>query len=95
MRKWTEKTVMHSYPGMVALVTSYWNGKQNIMAAGWHTYISYDPPIYGVAIAKERYTHHLVENSKAFAINFVSERFAHYIQQSGTLSGKKTTNSKS
>lgn len=89
MREWTTNTVMHSYPGMVALVTAKWNGEQNIMAAGWHSYISYDPPIYGVAIAKERYTHHLIENSREFAINFVPEKFAHYIQQSGMLTGKK------
>jgi flavin reductase (DIM6/NTAB) family NADH-FMN oxidoreductase RutF len=90
MRKWTEKTVMHSYPGMVALVTAECNGKMNIMAAGWHSYISYEPPIYGVAIAKERYTHHLIEQSGEFAINFVPEAYAQYIQFSGTKSGAET-----
>lgn len=89
MRQWTTNTVMHSYPGMVALVTAQWNGKQNIMAAGWHSYLSYDPPIYGIAIAKERYTHHLIEKSGEFAINFVAEADAHFIQYAGTSSGEK------
>ncbi len=35
----TNKTVMHSYPGMVALVTVAYKDEQNIMAAGWHSYI--------------------------------------------------------
>jgi flavin reductase (DIM6/NTAB) family NADH-FMN oxidoreductase RutF len=74
---------------MVALVTVEWNGKQNIMAAGWHSYISYEPPIYGVAIAKELYTHHLVEKAREFAINFAPEEFAHYIQYAGMNSGSQ------
>lgn len=87
MRKWTEKTVMHSYPGMVALVTAECNGKINMMAAGWHSFISYEPPIYGVAIAKERYTHQLVEKAGEFAINFVPEAYVDYIQYSGSATG--------
>ncbi|WP_280771329.1 flavin reductase family protein [Salipaludibacillus daqingensis] len=82
----TSKTVLHCYPGLVALITAKSGDKQNIMAAGWHSYISYDPPIYGVAVAKERFTHHLIEESKKFAINFVPAEYAHFIE----LSGKKT-----
>ena len=88
MRTFTKKTVMHSYPGMVALVTATWEGKTNIMSAGWHTYISYEPPIYGVAIAKERFTHHLIEGSKEFSVNFVTSQYADYIQHFGSNSGK-------
>ncbi|UCZ53658.1 flavin reductase family protein [Bacillus shivajii] len=88
MLKSTNETVLHCYPGLVALVTAKHEGVQNIMAAGWHSYISYDPPIYGVAIAEERFTHHLVEGSKGYAINFVPAEYAHYIERSGKLTGK-------
>ncbi|WP_078379647.1 flavin reductase family protein [Sutcliffiella halmapala] len=90
MRTWVSNTVMHSYPGMVALVTTEWAGKQNIMAAGWHSYISYEPPIFGVAIAKERFSHQSIEQSGEFAINFVAEGYADYIQYAGTISGHKS-----
>jgi flavin reductase (DIM6/NTAB) family NADH-FMN oxidoreductase RutF len=88
--KITDSKVMHSYPGMVALVTSKLGKQANIMAAGWHTYISYEPPIYGVAIAKERYSHQLIKNSGEFAINFLPGHLASRIQASGTLSGVNT-----
>lgn len=88
MLKSTNDTVLHCYPGLVALVTAEWDGKKNIMAAGWHTYMSYAPPIYGVAIAKERHTHHLIANSKEFAIQFVPAEFAHYIENAGGFSGR-------
>ncbi len=90
MRQPTDKTVMHSYPGMVALVTVSIDGEENIMAAGWHSYISYDPPIYGVAIGRERYTYELVKKAGAFAINFLPMEKAEFIQQSGVYSGAKT-----
>ncbi|MBU9723773.1 MULTISPECIES: flavin reductase family protein [Bacillaceae] len=87
MLKSTDQTVLHCYPGLIALVTAKDKDVQNIMAAGWHSYISYDPPIYGVAVAKERFTHHLIKNSNEFAINFVPAEYAHYIEASGKFSG--------
>jgi flavin reductase (DIM6/NTAB) family NADH-FMN oxidoreductase RutF len=83
----TTKTVMHSYPGMVALVTVSHNGEENIMAAGWHTYISYEPPIYGVAIGRERHTYSLLKDAGKFAINFLPFEKANLIQQAGVYTG--------
>ncbi|RSK29239.1 flavin reductase family protein [Bacillus sp. HMF5848] len=79
---------MHSYPGMVALVTASFEGKDNIMAAGWHSYISYEPPIYGVAVGRERYTYELISKSGKYAINFLPFEKAQFIQQAGTVSGR-------
>lgn len=82
-----DKTVMHSYPGMVALVTVSYNGEDNIMAAGWHSYISHEPPIYGVAIGRERHTYPLLKEAGKFAINFLPFEKADFIQQTGVFSG--------
>ncbi|MBB6455416.1 flavin reductase (DIM6/NTAB) family NADH-FMN oxidoreductase RutF [Salirhabdus euzebyi] len=90
MRKRTNNTVMHSYPGMVAIVTTSYNGEDNVMAAGWHSYISMDPPIYGVAIGRERHTYELVKNAGNFAVNFLPYEKAKFIQQTGVYSGKDT-----
>jgi flavin reductase (DIM6/NTAB) family NADH-FMN oxidoreductase RutF len=87
MRIIQEKTVMHSYPGMVALVTVSHNGEDNIMAAGWHSYISYEPPIYGVAIGRERHTYQLMKEAGEFAINFLPAQHAKFIQEAGVYSG--------
>ncbi|MBT2638029.1 flavin reductase family protein [Bacillus sp. ISL-39] len=83
------QTVMHSYPGMVALVTVSHKEENNIMAAGWHSYISYDPPIYGAAIGRERYTYQLVKSAGKFAINFVPFEYSNLIQQAGVYTGSK------
>ncbi|MDQ0256108.1 flavin reductase (DIM6/NTAB) family NADH-FMN oxidoreductase RutF [Evansella vedderi] len=83
----TDQTILHCYPGLIALVTAKNEDTQNVMAAGWHSYISYAPAIYGVAVGKERFTHHLIEKSKSFAINFVTAEYAHYIEGAGKLTG--------
>ncbi|WP_257347561.1 flavin reductase family protein [Pseudalkalibacillus decolorationis] len=90
MRIPTDRTVMHSYPGMVAIVTVSYKGEDNVMAAGWHSYISYKPAIYGVAIGRERHTHELVKKAGRFAINFLPFEKAEFIQQTGTYSGSDT-----
>jgi flavin reductase (DIM6/NTAB) family NADH-FMN oxidoreductase RutF len=90
MIKAINHTVMHSYPGMVAIVTVSHNGEENVMAAGWHTYISYEPPIYGVAIGRERHTHQLLKDAGKFAINFLPFEKANFIQQAGMYSGSNT-----
>ncbi|MEW9052765.1 MAG: flavin reductase family protein [Neobacillus sp.] len=87
MIKAIKKQVMHSYPGMVALVTVSHNGADNIMAAGWHTYISYEPPMYGVAIGRERFTYQLMKEAGNFAINFLPFEKSNFIQLSGVFSG--------
>ncbi len=81
---------MHSYPGMVAIVTATYDGVDNVMAAGWHSYISFDPPIYGVAVGQERFTYSLIKQSQQFAINFLPLEKAEFIQQAGVYTGKST-----
>ena len=90
MIKPIEHMVMHSYPGMVALVTVSHNGEGNIMSAGWHSYISYDPPIYGVAIGRERHTYLLLNEAGMFAIYFLRFEIANFIQQAGVYTGFNT-----
>jgi flavin reductase (DIM6/NTAB) family NADH-FMN oxidoreductase RutF len=87
MRRATDCPLIHSYPGMVAMVTSRWNGRQNVMAAGWHSHISIEPPIYGVAVGKERFTHSLIQGSGVFAAHFLPAEKSHWIQQVGVASG--------
>lgn len=59
------------YPGTVALITAAHDGQRNVMAAGWHTALSADPPLYGVAVGRERATHALIRAGGTFGVNFL------------------------
>ncbi|WP_029479745.1 flavin reductase family protein [Deinococcus marmoris] len=79
------------YPGTVALVTAEHTTSEhglvrNVMAAGWHTALSAQPPMYGVLIGRERATHGLVAGSGTFGINFLPASHAKPVQGTGVLS---------
>ncbi|MFD1018805.1 flavin reductase family protein [Thalassobacillus hwangdonensis] len=88
MLKKMSKVKMHSYPGMVAVVGVRGEASPNFMAAGWHSYLSIDPPMYGVAVGKERYTYELLQRSERYSINFLPAEHAAFIQYAGTVSGR-------
>ncbi|CAM3923844.1 flavin reductase family protein [Alkalicoccus chagannorensis] len=90
MLKEVHHTVMHSYPGLVALITAASGTKRSLMAAGWHSWISYEPPIFGISVAPERYTHHIMEEAGSFAVQFLPAGCESVIQTAGSFSSSET-----
>lgn len=76
------------YPGTVAVVTTAHEGHRTVMAAGWHAALSAEPPLYGVAVGPERFTHRLLVASGAFAVHFLPFERAAAVAGVGTLSGR-------
>lgn len=74
------------YPGTVALVTARSGGARNVMAAGWHSALSSEPPLYGVLVGPERATYALIRSSGEFGVNFLPAEYARQVQGSGVLS---------
>lgn len=76
------------YPGTVAVVTTAHAGARNVLAVGWHTALSAEPPLYGVAIGRERHSHALLRGSGAFAACFLPFERADAIGGVGSASGR-------
>ncbi|MDL2344285.1 flavin reductase family protein [Deinococcus sp. MIMF12] len=74
------------YPGTVALVTAEHAGTRNLLSVGWHTALSAEPPLYGVAVGRERATHPLIVGSGCFGVNFLPFAAARAVQGAGVLS---------
>ena len=74
------------YPGTVALVTSEHAGRRNVLSVGWHTALSADPPLYGVAVGRERGSRPLIVESGRFGVNFLPFAQARAVQGAGVLS---------
>lgn len=82
-------------PFQTVLVTSRGKGeafgkiveKDNIITIDWHTQISSNPPLYGIAVHKKRFSYQLIEESKIFAINYMSKSFERAAIICGTKSG--------
>ena len=73
--------------GPVALVTSSWHGKSDVMPAAFVTPLSFDPPLVGVAIHPSRHSYDMIRYSEQFALNIPSRRLLHHVQYLGSVSG--------
>ncbi len=74
--------------GAVALVTTRYLDKVNVMPASWISPVSYDPPRIGIAIAFTRMTHDLIRRSEAFVLNIPGRPLAEQVDRAGHISGR-------
>ena len=79
----------HHYPAVAAVVTARVGEKANGMAAAWHSCLSFEPPLYGVAISPKRFTHDLVLEAGEFGVNFLPFERAGIIAAVGGSTGRR------
>ena len=85
-----EKLYRLLYPMKVVLITAKHEGKEGIMPAAWCYPLSADPAMFGVSVAKKRFTYSLVKGSGKFAINVPTPEMKEGIVICGTTSGSST-----
>lgn len=79
------------FPSPVVLVTSVDEaGKPNIITLAWVGTINSEPPMIGISIRPERYSHACVKGSKEFVVNLPTEEIVRKVDACGVLSGKVT-----
>jgi flavin reductase (DIM6/NTAB) family NADH-FMN oxidoreductase RutF len=74
--------------GPVVLVTSRHKDRDNVMPAAWVTPLSKDPPLIGVAIHRQRFSHELIWSGEQFAINVPGRPLMEAVANLGTVSGR-------
>ncbi|MGB9761665.1 MAG: flavin reductase [Caldimicrobium thiodismutans] len=73
----------------VFVVTAQADSKINGMTVAWVSQVSFKPRLLAVAIAPQRYTYELIEKSKVFCINVLSEDQIELAKHFGFQSGRK------
>ena len=76
------------YPKIAVIVTVSARGRDNAMTAAWHSSVSLTPPLYGVAIAAQRFTYRLIKESREFGVNFMPSEKASLAAAIGSTSGE-------
>lgn len=91
MKKISEqfKNFQYFYPYTVALVGAQSENLINYMACAWHTAFSFDPPLFGVLISKQRYTHKIISEAREFTASFISAEKVKLSAQMGRKSGNE------
>ncbi|OKY77753.1 MAG: NADH-FMN oxidoreductase RutF of DIM6/NTAB family [Candidatus Methanohalarchaeum thermophilum] len=58
------------------------------MTVGWSSPVSFKPPLIGVSISPERYTHEIINETGLFGVNVPTKEIAKEAYYFGTESGK-------
>ncbi len=74
--------------GPLTLVSSEFNGKQNVMAASWAMPLDFDPPKVLVVIDSRAYTRELIEASGEFVLSIPTRAIADKVLAVGSVSGR-------
>jgi flavin reductase (DIM6/NTAB) family NADH-FMN oxidoreductase RutF len=74
--------------GPVVLLTSHYKDRDNVMPAAWLTPLSKHPPLLGVAIHRQHFTHELIWRGEQFAINVPGRPLMEAVAKLGTVSGR-------
>jgi len=76
------------FPTPVVLVTCVDEaGKSNIITLAWVGVVNSEPPMIGISIRPERFSHGCVRRSKEFVVNLPSEEMVRKVDACGVLSG--------
>lgn len=73
--------------GPVALVTTFDRGHANVLPVAWHTPLSAQPPLVGIAIERSRHSARMIAHSEQFAINIPARPLLHHVQYLGSMTG--------
>lgn len=65
-------------------------GLANIFSLAWHTPLSHNPPLLGIAIDNRRYSHGRICETGEFVLNIVPAEFQEAVEICGTHSGCNT-----
>jgi flavin reductase (DIM6/NTAB) family NADH-FMN oxidoreductase RutF len=75
------------YPYTVAVVGARAGESVNYMSCAWHTALSFDPPLFGILVAKKRRTYDFIAAAKEFTVNFLAREDIALSAQMGRVSG--------
>ena len=63
-------------------------GNTNLITAAWSGIVNSEPPMTYVSIRKERFSHHMIEESGEFVINLTTAAMARGVDLCGVKSGR-------
>ena len=75
------------YPLPVVMVTVKDGEKANIITVAWVGTVCTNPPMVSISVRPERYSHHLLMETKEFVINLTTEKLSWATDYCGVKSG--------
>ncbi|MBM3897386.1 MAG: flavin reductase family protein [Thaumarchaeota archaeon] len=83
-----EKAYRLFYPNVVALLSASFKDDADVMPVISYCSLSFEPPLFGVAINPKSFTYRLVKRSGCLAFNIVNDDMSRAVAASGDISAK-------
>lgn len=77
-------------PEPVVLVSTFHDGRANVMAMSWHSMLEFEPPLIGCVISNRNHSFDMLEASGECVINIPTVEIAEQVVGCGNTSGTKT-----
>ncbi|HLU91431.1 MAG TPA: flavin reductase, partial [Pedomonas sp.] len=77
-------------PGPIVLVSSRWQGANNIMTMGWHTVLEFTPSLVGCMITSGNHSFRMIRDSGECVINLPTTALTDTVVDIGNCSGAST-----
>jgi flavin reductase (DIM6/NTAB) family NADH-FMN oxidoreductase RutF len=84
-----KRAIYATYPLVPTIVVVKSKGRLNALSVAWHSWLSFDPPLYMVAIGHERFSYGLLKESGEFTANFLPIGKADIYTLVGRTSGRE------
>ena len=85
--KWKGGTILAPVPP--TMVTSSFEGKDNVFTVAWTGILSSDPPRTYISVRPSRYSHAILTEKREFVINLTTEKLAYATDYVGIYTGAK------
>lgn len=86
---WRPGNMLYPVPAVMVTAADK-EGNSNIFTVAWAGTICSDPPMVSISVRPERYSYHMIEETKEFVINLTTEKLAHATDFCGVRSGRDT-----
>ena len=74
-QKWKPGNMLYPLPAVLVSCGDR-EGKINLMTAAWTGTVCSDPPMVYVSVRKERFSHHMIQETGEYVINLTTEELA-------------------
>lgn len=86
-QQWKPGNMLYPLPAVMVSVRDR-SGNDNIITVAWAGTVCTNPPMVSISVRPERYSYHMLEESKEFVINLTTERLCYATDYCGVRSGR-------
>ena len=86
-QQWKPGNMLYPLPVVMVSVRDL-EGNDNIITVAWAGTVCTNPPMVSISVRPERYSYHMLEESRAFVINLTTEQLCYATDFCGVRSGK-------